>query len=134
MDPAALERLRKWRNKPEPAWGLGTELAAIGKTIRKQGRTFGAVGGAWAGVVPAGLAARSGLVSLLRGVLTVRVPNASVKYELDGWLRAGGELELIKRCPAGLTRVRSIVDAGAFQEPGAPRRRGAGDVAADEPA
>ena len=42
------------------------------------------------------------------GVLSVRCDDASTGFELDRWLRSGGEIELIKAAPTMLTRVKRV--------------------------
>lgn len=77
--------------------------------IRRLEKSMGAVATAWQELVPSPLADRTALVGVSRGVLTVRAGDASARFELDRWLRSGGELAVIRRCVTGLTRVRVVV-------------------------
>lgn len=104
-----LDQLRAWRTQPSRDLTLGKEFAQVGQLLRRQERTLGGIGGAWADLAPPALRPKTTLVGLNRGVLTVRVADAPAKFELDRWLRSGGELALIKRCPAGLTKVRLTI-------------------------
>jgi hypothetical protein len=45
-------------------------------------------------------------VSLRRRRLTLRIPNASSRYEIDRLLRGGLERATIERTPAAITEIR----------------------------
>jgi hypothetical protein len=60
-------------------------------------------------VVPETLRGRTALVGVSRGVLTVKVEDAGTKFELDRFLRSGGEAALVGRVPVGLRRVRLVL-------------------------
>jgi hypothetical protein len=47
------------------------------------------------------------LTHIKRGVLTVCAPNASVKFKLDAWLRAGGE-QTVGQAARSVTKVRVL--------------------------
>lgn len=86
---------------------LGADLAALARDVKRQTTQFAGLGEAWQALCPAPLSAGTTLVSLSRGVLCVRAQGAAARFALDRWLRAGGETELIKRCPT-LLRVRLL--------------------------
>jgi hypothetical protein len=52
---------------------------------------------------------RMRVVSFRAGVLTVRVSDASTKYAMDRFLRAGGEAALARLSPATLRRVKLVL-------------------------
>ena len=81
-------------------------MAAQARAIRRMERSTGAAATAWAAAVPPALARHTALVSLVRGTLTVRVTDAAARFELDRWLRDGGELQVVRRCVTSLTRIR----------------------------
>ena len=76
--------------------------------VKKRVRALGGIGDAWVAVVPAALAARCEPVSLSRGVLTVRVADASARFELDRFLRAGGLSRLAARAGAAVKRAKLV--------------------------
>lgn len=82
---------------------------AIGRELKAQARRVGGLGGMWAALCPAELLPHTTLVSLSRGVLTVRCDDASAKYQVHQWLKEGGETALIRRVPAGVTKVRLVI-------------------------
>ncbi|MBA4027930.1 MAG: hypothetical protein C0475_02095 [Planctomyces sp.] len=103
-----LNQLRAWRTRGEPDLTLKLPLARMSKEIRQQAGTLGRLTPAWIALVPAEARARATLVSLARGVLTVRCHDAAVRFELDRWLRGGGEMDLVRAVPSGLLRVRLV--------------------------
>lgn len=105
-DARLLARLRASRVAPARDLTLAAQMAAQAKDLRKRARSFGALGAAWLDVVPAALRERATLISFARGVLLVRADDDAARFELDRWLRTGGEVSLVKRCPTALLRVR----------------------------
>ncbi|MGQ0627505.1 MAG: DciA family protein [Phycisphaerales bacterium] len=101
--------LRAWRTKPDRDLGLSGVLGAARSDLRKRARSVGAMGNAWRGVVPAEFMERCAIVSFSRGVLLVRCDDSAARFELDRFLRCGGELALIRAAPAGLSKVRLVV-------------------------
>jgi hypothetical protein len=67
----------------------------------------GRLGEAWGKVVPAEIGGQCELRHIKRGVLTVCAPNASVKFKLDAWLRAGGE-QTVGQAARSVTKVRVL--------------------------
>lgn len=103
---AAITQLRRWRTRPDPDLSLAGVMAGQARTIQKLERSTGAAATAWTAAVPPALARHTALISLVRGTLTVRVTDAAARFELDRWLRDGGELQVIRRCVTSLTRIR----------------------------
>lgn len=100
-------KLQEWRRFPDRTSPLAASLGQEFATIKRQHKTFGGVAAAW-NVVPQNLAQGAVFKSLNRGVLTVSVSEASLRFELDRWLRDGGKDELIR---AGM-KVRSVKIVG----------------------
>jgi hypothetical protein len=100
-------KVQEWRRVPDRATPLAGALGKEFGVIKRQHKTFGGVAGAW-GVVPPRLAEGAVFKSLTRGVLTVSVTDAALRFELDRWLRDGGREELNK---AGM-KVRSVKVVG----------------------
>jgi hypothetical protein len=108
-DNTRLARLRALRNRPERDVSIGAALGAERQRLARVHRAVGGAGAAWAATVPAALAERCEVVRLVRGVLTVRVPDDSTRYTIDRWLRSGGRQRLAQQTPATLTRVRLVL-------------------------
>lgn len=107
-----LAALRAARARRERDLSLGGLFDAARATLDRSRSRLGGAGDAWASCCPPGLAARASLVSLARGVLTVRVPDAPTRFELDRALRAGLENDVIARSRAPIRKVR-VVTGGA---------------------
>jgi hypothetical protein len=103
-----IRRMREHRVRPERDLSMAEVFGGREREARKSQRRFGAVAEAWLEVVPREVGEAAVLTSLSRGVLTVRVGDAPARFRLDRWLRAGGELELVKRSPVSVRRVRVL--------------------------
>lgn len=110
-----LERLRRFRAPARSTPTLAGELGAQMHDIARRRRALGAVGELWDTLLPADLRDRVHPRSLRRAVLTVRAADSAAAFELDRWLRSGGNDAL--RAAAGVRRVK--VDAGPVP-PGRP--------------
>lgn len=104
-----VKRLQKWRPMRERDLSLTAMLAQTAKGLKRQKKSIGGLGAAWGELVPAGLVEKTSIVSLSRGVLMVRVDDASAKFEVDRWLKCGGETALIAKGGAALVKVRLVV-------------------------
>jgi hypothetical protein len=104
----SLERLRGFRNRPERDVTIGAMVKAAEREVKKQQRAVGGVGLAWDEVVPRTLAARCTVVGVSRGVLTVRTAGAATRFELDRFLRSGGEAELCRRAGVAIRKVKLV--------------------------
>ncbi len=111
------------------AGSLSAAFAAEARHLRARARSLGAAGGAFTRLVPGPIAERCTLVGIRAGVLSVRCDDAATGFELDRWLRTGGELRLITAAPTVLTRVKRVgLGAGTGAAPGArPRAAAASD-------
>ena len=61
---------------------------------------------AWDEIVPAPLAARCLSLALTRGVLTVKTSDASTRFELDRFLRCGGEAKLARAAKIAIRKIK----------------------------
>jgi hypothetical protein len=86
--------------------GISKEVGAMVRAIGATSKTDDAIGVAWIELAPANLRQRARVVSLARGVLNLRVEDASARFEVDRWLRTGGQARLARACGRGISRVR----------------------------
>jgi hypothetical protein len=100
--------LRGFRNRPERDLSIAAAVHDAERDARKKHKALGGVGAVWAQVVPAGLAARAHVVSLARGVLTIRAADGVTRFELDRFLRAGGEARLARAAAVAIKRTRIV--------------------------
>lgn len=106
MDP--LERARRYRVKADRASGLGADIEALRRAVRRRSGAEEAAQRAWEAVRPGGVDGVA-VVGLRRGVLELRAPDAGVRYRLDRWLRSGGERRLLVEARAPIAGVRVVV-------------------------
>jgi hypothetical protein len=108
LTPANLEQLRQSRVRPARDLSIAATMGGIQKQLRQQARSVGGIGDAWVRLVPAGLLEQTSVVGVSRGVLTVRASTAAARFELDRWLKSGGEDALVKGATATLSRVKVV--------------------------
>jgi hypothetical protein len=114
LDPARrLDRLRESRVRPDRAVALGALVREASDEFRRAARRAGGAGAAWAEACPAALAARTAVDGVSRGVLTIHADDAPTRFEVDRWLRAGGEREVVRRCPATVRKIRVVIASAA---------------------
>lgn len=108
-----LNRLRRWRNRPDPDLTLGFLKKQFELEVRRPHEQLNSIAGLWQSMVPHGLAQHTQLESLHHGVLRVSVDSSAHLYELDRLLRTGLERRLAAhhQGPA-LRRVKLRVAAG----------------------
>ena len=104
FDP--LDRLRQLRVRPDRARGLGADMEMQLKTLRKVSRTESALIAAWNTAAPDSLASRCTPKGVKAGRLEMLVPDSSARYELDRWLRSGGQQELSALAKVPIRGVR----------------------------
>lgn len=123
-DPARrLQSLREHRVFRERTAPVGPLAAALGADLLRLEKKIGGVAGAWAATCPMELVARTTVEGLSRGVLNIRADDSGTRYELDRWLRSGGERELVKRCPTTVRKVRINIAESEHQPRQSPRTR-----------
>jgi hypothetical protein len=108
LTPANLEQLRQSRSRPQRDDSIASAMGHLEKQLRQQARNVGGVGDAWVRLVPARLLEQTSVLGMSRGVLTVRAATASARFELDRWLKGGGEDALVKGSTAALSRVKVV--------------------------
>lgn len=105
---AALDKLREHRTRTPATTNVADAVAIFQRDLARRFKSLGGIASAWNQTIPTKLADRAELISLTRGVLTVRVQDAPARFELDRFLRAGGERELQKRSPVTLKKVKLV--------------------------
>jgi len=103
---AHIERLREYRGGRSRDAAIQNMLGAQAEHAQRQAKKFGKIADLWQQIVPERLAAESIIESFHRGVLTVGVPSASVRFNLDEQLRAGLLDRLRRAYPGSLHRVK----------------------------
>ena len=101
-----LRQLRHWRVWRERDISIGDSIRQAAARVDEQRRAGRGAGASWEELVPARVRERCHVVLVLRGVMTVKVRDAAARFEVDRWLRSGGELELIRR--AGIKKVKIV--------------------------
>lgn len=76
--------------------------------LRSQKRRLAPLAAALAEVLPAEIAERTTLMGLQRGVLEIGVADSGTRFELDRFLRSGGEAALLRLIPVAVRRVRVV--------------------------
>ncbi len=108
-DAGRLARLRGWRIPAARDLSLKQEMSGIAREVRRLERSVGSLGEAWATLVPGPLAARTVILGVARAVLQVRCQDASTRYELERWLRAGGEHALVRAAGTRVIKVKLVL-------------------------
>jgi len=106
------ERLRRVRasraGKQRQACPLDGAIAEQARALKRLEKQLRGAGDAWLAHCPDDLQEKTAIVGVSRGVLTVRASGAAARYELDRWLRAGGERAVIAASQAPIRRVRVV--------------------------
>lgn len=115
MDPrlARLDRLRPFRGlPPERAVPIAPLVAELARERKRIAKALGPAVEAWERLVPAPLARECTLVSLKSGTLTVETASNAVAFELDRFLRGGGQRELSEATDGVVRSVRVRIEHG----------------------
>jgi hypothetical protein len=113
--PDDLDRfavVRASRVRPERARAMGETFQAQAMAIKRLRRKHLGCARAWESVCPEALVARTSIVGIRSGALTIGVADHATKFELDRLLRSGTERELVKLAPTTVRRVKLVVDSG----------------------
>ncbi len=110
---AALDRIRKARVRPERDVSLTKAFAAQLVQLRRLRRSSAGIAEAWNATVPAEMLDQTSLRGLSSAVLTVEVPDDGVRFRLDRWLRAGGQLEVSRAARTPIRKVKVVVQSAA---------------------
>ena len=108
-----IERLRGYRVYKPRVRDLSNDFALIQENLQRTKRSLGSASRAWAACCPDKLLARTGVVSMARGVLTISADDSSTRFELDRWLRSGGEHELITSATTSIRKIKIVVRSKA---------------------
>lgn len=87
---------------------IAHEVLTQGAELKKLQKRTASIAEAWAQVVPGDLASRTLIERLSRGVLSVRLTDASARFDLDRFLRAGGLEALRAASHAPIARVKIL--------------------------
>ena len=110
---AALERLRGHRVRPDRGRGVGPEIEAFIKSVKKMSAQATRAAEAWETGAPDAVRASTAVADLKGGTLVVRVRSAADRHRADRWVRGGGLVELRALARAPITRVRFELDPRA---------------------
>jgi len=91
------------------------------KQLSRAERGTASVAEAWCELCPSELVQKTAIEGVSRGVLHVRVRDASTRFELDRALRSGMERELVRRVAMSLRRVKLSI--GEVEADGASQRK-----------
>ena len=106
LQARALDRLRGNRVRPDRARNLHDDMQLQMKRVTKVTRAESALHQAWAAAAPDHLATTCTPIGLKAGRLEIAVPNASVKFQADRWLKGGGLAELSALAKTPIRGVR----------------------------
>ena len=95
--------------RPERETSIAQLVESMADEADRTHRRLGKLLDLWAELVPAEVEPHSRVVAVRGGVGYVRCDSASTKYELDRLLRQGLELELRRRYPSTLMKIRLSV-------------------------
>lgn len=110
--PAAtirLERLRRFRVRQSAPLGIGDLVHDQLRQARRALRADARLVAAWEAAVPARLADLGAIEQLARGTITIRADHDSARFEIERWLRSGGNETLKRAAPLGIKRIRVVV-------------------------
>jgi hypothetical protein len=100
----SLKKLRSWRVRPDRDATIGKQVAsALREAAAVQRRSDGAAT-AWVAAAPAKFRGQCE-VTTKGGVLTIRPGSAAVRFQIDRWLRSGGEAALRS---GGVARIKLV--------------------------
>ena len=101
-----LKPLRERRNFRDKDISIAATVGTIAKETLRQAKQVEGAADAWWRVVPPALAAGTKDVRLTRGVLSVRMSDASIRFAVDRFIRSGGEKALIEASRGRIKRVK----------------------------
>jgi len=104
-----LHRLREARPRTQrDTTPLSSAFDAEARSLRRMERRLAGVGDAWLGNCPPALLDKTSILGVQRRILTIRASDASTRYQLDRWLRSGGERAVISACVAPIQKIRVV--------------------------
>lgn len=115
----ALEQIRERRTRvsarrsaPANQRTVAPDVEKMMREMNRERRSIAVVSRAWPLVIRRESLVNATTLRVARGVLTVYVPSAAVRFELDRLLRAGGETELMRALPAAVNVKRIVLKVG----------------------
>jgi hypothetical protein len=110
MDPRLerYQRMQKWRGARERDVEIGSSIKAFAKEQTRLSRALGEIADVFERTVPAEIASFCTLVGLKAGTLTVELTSDSARFELDRFLRQGGEAALKDQSSAANVRITKV--------------------------
>ena len=87
-------------------------VASIARERKRFAKTLGPAVEAWEAIVPGPLARACTLVALKGGTLSVETASNAVAFELDRFLRTGGQRDLAERTAGAVRAVRVRIEHG----------------------
>lgn len=84
-----LKSLRSWRTRPEKDLSIGNQVKSQLREAGVRHRQSGRAVAAWEAAAPEALR-KACVASGSGGVLTLRATSASIRFQLDRWLKGGG--------------------------------------------
>jgi hypothetical protein len=95
FDKAYYDKLRGWRTQRTPDLGMTGIIQKIADSTRRQQRTGGFAWSALDTACPPELRRAITSAVVRRGVLTLSIPDAAARFQLDRWLRTGGKTAIL---------------------------------------
>jgi hypothetical protein len=111
-----LAAAREFSGRP-----IGVSMSNAARHLARDAKRLGSAGEAWMTICPSHLLEKTAILGLTRGELRIAVADSAAMYELDRFLRCGGEATLARASSAPINRVRLVLDARPFASP-APRK------------
>lgn len=110
MDDRQLRNVWKNKQRPERAVSLSVLLNCILKQrLARRVKQIGQLAQVWDECIPPYILEQSALVSFARGTLTVAMPSAAQRYQLQMLLQSGLEKVIRERFKSGaLNRIRLV--------------------------
>ncbi len=102
---AEFQKLRGWRAPHERDLSIAEAVGKELKTAAASQKRVSGISGAWDELVPEGLRRVCTPTAMNSGVLSVKASSAGARFQLDRWLRSGGEERLRS---GGVKRVKVI--------------------------
>jgi hypothetical protein len=103
--PQSLKKLRSWRVYPDRDVTIAKQVRSIVRDASAKQRHTGGATAAWEAAAPAQLRDLCNVRGAASGILTIKVKTAAARFQIDRWLRAGGEAALRS---GGVKRVKLI--------------------------
>jgi hypothetical protein len=110
MDPRLerYKRMQQWRGARERDVEIATSVKSFAKETSRLAKALADVAEAFEAVVPPEVAAHCTLVGLKAGTLTVEMASDGARFQLDRFLRQGGEAALRERSAGANVKLAKV--------------------------